>query len=185
MKETRVANRYAKALFDLSIELKQMEKARADMELLYSVCMQNREFVLMLKSPVIKESKKQAILTGIFANKISDLTFKFLKVITHNRREEIIMEIAEQFIKIYKEHMNILPTTLTSAVDLDAETRDKIVKLLGERAHAKIELTEKVDEEIIGGFILEFEDKQYDASTLRQIINLRKEFDINLYVKGF
>ena len=185
MKETRVANRYAKALFDLSIELKQLEQTRSDMELINSVCEQNREFVLMLKSPVIKENKKQAILSDIFAGKISDLTFKFLKVITHNRREDIIMEIAVQFIKIYKEFKNILPTLLTSAVELDAETRDKIVTLLGERANATIELTEAVDESIIGGFILEFEDRQYDASILRQIKNLQKEFDINLYIKGF
>jgi F-type H+-transporting ATPase subunit delta len=185
MKETRVANRYAKALFDLSIELKQLELIRADMELLHTVCEQNREFVLMLKSPVIKESKKQAILTGIFAGKISDLTFKFLKVITHNRREDIIMEISVQFIKIYKEYKKILPTLLTSAIQLDAETRDEIVTLLAERANATIELTEEVDESIIGGFILEFEDKQYDASVLRQIKNLQKEFDINLYIKGF
>jgi F-type H+-transporting ATPase subunit delta len=95
------------------------------------------------------------------------------------------MEISEQFIKIYKEFMNILPTTLTSAVKLDAGTRDKIVTLLGDRTNTEIELSEQIREEIIGGFILEFEDKQYDASVLRKIKNLRKEFDVNLYIKGF
>ncbi len=185
MRETRVANRYAKALFDLAIEMKMLEEIRDDMDLLLTVCRENRDFVLMLKSPVIKEVKKQAIIRGIFENKINDLTFKFLKVITHNRREEVIMEIAQQFIKIYKEFKNILPTTLTSAVKLDAETRDRIVTLLGERTNTEIELTEQVREEIIGGFILEFEDRQYDASILRKIKNLQKEFDVNLYIKGF
>jgi len=185
MRETRVANRYAKAVFDLSIELKQLESAREDMELLYNVCKENHEFVLMLKSPVIKEAKKIAVLKGIFEKKVHDLTYKFLMVITKNRREEIIMEIAQQFIAIYKEYKNILPTLLTSAIQLDAGTRGSIVTLLGDRANATIELTEKIDPEIIGGFILEFEDRQYDASVLRQIKNLRKEFDVNLYKKGF
>ncbi len=185
MRETRVANRYAKALFELSLEMKMLEEIRGDMELLLDVCRENREFVLMLKSPVIKESKKRAILKGIFEKKINDLTYKFLHVITRNRREEVIMEVAEQFIKIYKEFKNILPTTLTSAVKLDAATRDRIVTVLGERTHTEIELSEVVREEIIGGFILEFEDKQYDASVLRKIKNLRKEFDVNLYLKGF
>ena len=185
MKITRVANRYAKALFDLSVELNLLEQVRADMELVLSVCEQNREFVLMLKSPVIKESKKQAILSGIFEKKVHELTYKFIRVITHNKREEIIMEISRQFIRIYKEYKSILPTTLTSAVELDAGTRDQIVTLLSDRAHAQIELTEKVDEKIIGGFILEFDDSQYDASVLRQIKNLEKEFDVNLYIKGF
>jgi F-type H+-transporting ATPase subunit delta len=185
MRETRVANRYANALFEFAIEMKMLEEIRSDMELLLTVCRENREFLLMLKSPVIKEAKKQSILKSIFEGKINDLTFKFLKVITHNRREEVIMEISEQFIKIYKEFMNILPTTLTSAVKLDAGTRDKIVTLLGDRTNTEIELSEQIREEIIGGFILEFEDKQYDASVLRKIKNLRKEFDVNLYIKGF
>ena len=48
-----------------------------------------------------------------------------------------------------------------------------------------IELTEELDEKLIGGFVLSFDDKQLDASILRQIKNLKKEFDINLYIKGF
>ena len=93
--------------------------------------------------------------------------------------EDILMEIAVQYIKIYKEFNNILPTTLTSAIKLDTGTRDKIVQLLGERANAKIELSEEVDEEIIGGFILEFEDKQYDASISNQLNLLLSNFEGN------
>ena len=62
MRETRVANRYAKALFDLSIELKLDKQTIKDIELLHTVCKQNRDFVLMLKSPVIRDVKKMAIL---------------------------------------------------------------------------------------------------------------------------
>lgn len=185
MRETRIANRYAKALFELSLELDHLEHTRVDMELLHSVCKQNREFVLMLKSPVIKETKKQAILRDIFEEKMHTLTYKFLMVITRNKREDILTEIAEQYIKIYKEYKNILPTILTSAVKLDEGTRDKIVKLLSDRANASIELTQKIDEEIIGGFILEFNDQQYDASLQRKIKNLRKDFEVNYYIKGF
>ena len=185
MKETRVAKRYAKALFDLSIELGLLDTVINDIELIHTVCTENRDFVLLLKSPVIKETKKQAILTDIFQKKLHELTYKFLMVITRNRREQIILEISEQFINIFKEFKNILPATLITAVKLDDETRERIVKLSGERTNTTIELTEEVDDEIIGGFILEFEDKQYDASILRKIKNLKKEFDVNLYIKGF
>lgn len=185
MKETRVANRYAKALFEMAIEMKLLDRVKKDIDLVFSVCQQNRDFVLMLKSPVIKETKKQNILKDIFAKHLHELTFKFLLLIARNRREQIIMEIAQQFIVIYKEYKNILPTMLTTAIKLDAETRDSIVSLLGERVKAEIELTEQIEEDIIGGFILEFEDNQYDASVLRKIKKLKHEFDINLYVKGF
>lgn len=185
MRETRIANRYAKALFELSLELDQLDHTRDDMELLHLVCRQNREFVLMLKSPIIKETKKQAILQDIFEKKMHELTYKFLMVITRNKREDILTEIAEQYIKIFKEYKNILPTILTSAVKLDEGTRNKIIQILGDRANATIELTEEIDEEIIGGFILEFADQQYDASLQRKIKNLRKDFEVNYYIKGF
>lgn len=185
MREIRVANRYAKALIELAIEMKLLEQVKADMDLLLQVCDQNREFLLMLKSPVIRDQKKKAILEQIFTGKIQELSLKFMLVITRNRREAVIQEIANQFIVLYREYHRIIPTTLTSAVKLDQATRDKIVGLLAERANATIELTEKIDEEIIGGFILEFESSQYDASLLRKIQNLKKEFDINLYIKGF
>lgn len=185
MRETKVAHRYAKALFDLSIEMNLLEQVFEDVELLLSVCNQNRDFLLMLKSPVIHDKKKQTIMREIFGKKIHELSLRFLMVITRNRRENILDVIAEQFIVIYQKYKNILPTLLTTAVKLDAGTRDKIINLLSERSDATIQLTEEVDEEIIGGFILEFEDMQYDASVQRKIKNLKKEFDINLYIKGF
>lgn len=185
MRETRVANRYAKALFDLAIEMKLLDQIHKDVVLLLSVCKQNRDFMLMLKSPVINDKKKQSIFTEIFGKKVNELTLRFLILITKNRREIILDIVAEQFIIIYQEYKNILPTLLTTAVKLETETRDKIVTLLSDRAEATIDLTEEVDENIIGGFVLEFDEMQYDASVLRKIKNLRKEFDVNLYIKGF
>ena len=68
---------------------------------------------------------------------------------------------------------------------MDEKIKREILGLLKERSGSNIELTENVDEELIGGFMLSFDDKQYDASLQRQIKNLKKEFDINLYSKGF
>ncbi len=185
MKESRLANRYAKALFELALEMNVVEKVYQDAELIYTVCSENREFVLMLRSPVVKEAKKLSILKAIFEKKVHEMTLKFLLIITRNRREMYIMEIAQQFTIIYKKFKNILPATLVTAYEIDAEIRKKIIALLHKNTNAEIELHEEIDKELIGGFILTFDDKQYDATIKRLIGNLHKEFDINLYVKGF
>ncbi len=185
MREYKVAGRYAKALFDLAIEMKVLEKVYADAELIIDVCEENRDFVLLLRSPIIKDVKKLAIIKDIFEKNLNELTYRFLVVITRNKRESIIKEIAERFVDFYKEYKNILPVNLTAAIKLDEETRGKIIELLNTHSDSTIELTEKVDEKLIGGFVLSFDDKQLDASILRQIKNLKKEFDINLYIKGF
>ncbi len=185
MNELKIANRYARALFDLSLELNNLEKVRKDIDLIHNVCLASKDFTVMLRSPVIRADKKSLVIDEIFRKKIEEVTLNFLLIITRNKREILIPEIAIQFIEIYKVHHNIITVNITTAVQLDEGIKTKILTLLEKRANAKIELNEKLDEELIGGFVLSYEDKQYDASILRQIKNLRREFDINLYIKGF
>ncbi|MCF8368102.1 MAG: ATP synthase F1 subunit delta [Bacteroidales bacterium] len=185
MRETRVANRYAKALFELSLEMEILEEIRKDAVLITSVCDQNRDFVAMLNSPVIKDAKKLSILSAIFEKKINKLTYKFLVIITKNKREKLIAEICRQFVIIYREFKNIITAHLETAHEIEPSTRKDLLTLLEDQTKADIELSEEVREELIGGFILSFDNKQYDASIMRQIKNLRKEFDVNLYIKGF
>ena len=185
MNETKIAHRYAKALFDLSLELNTMEKVRLDVNLIQDVCTANKDFVFMLRSPVVRADKKMLVLKEIFKNHLQEITLNFLMIITRNRREKLVPEIATQFIEIYKLYKNIITVEITTATQIDEAVRTKILTLLEKRAKAEIDLKEKVDEDIIGGFVLSFEDKQYDSSILKQIKNLRREFDINLYKKGF
>ena len=185
MIEYRVAGRYAKALIDLAIEMKVLENVYADAELIIDVCEKNKDFVLMLRSPIIKDVKKLAIIKDVFEKNLNELTYRFLVVITRNKRENIIKEIAERFVDYYKEFKNILPVNLTTAVKVDEGTREKIMGLLNKYSDSTIEITENVDEDLIGGFVLSFDNKQFDASLQRQIKNLKKDFNINLYIKGF
>jgi F-type H+-transporting ATPase subunit delta len=165
--------------------MKAVEEVFQDARLIINTCTQNREFVLMLRSPIIKDVKKLAIIREIFEKHLHQLTYKFLEVITRNNREGIITEIAEQIVVLYQEHKNILPIKLTTAVELDDKTKQSILDLLEKRSGSTIELSEEIDENLIGGFVLSLEDRQYDASVLRKIKNLQKEFEVNLYIKGF
>jgi F-type H+-transporting ATPase subunit delta len=185
MNETKIANRYAKALFDLTLEMDVLEKVRQDALLLNEVCNSNKDFVFMLRSPVIRADKKALIISEIFSKHLQEITLNFLLIITRNKREKLIPEIFIQFIEIYKIHKNIITVEITTAAQIDETLRKRILTLLEKRASAQVDLKEKIDEEIIGGFVLSYEDKQYDASIIRQIKNLRREFDINLYIKGF
>lgn len=184
MKETKVAKRYAKALFDLAVEQNILEKIKADALLISNVCVSNHDFMMVLQSPIIKDVKKIIIMNKVFGDKIQKMTMAFLKIITRNKRESIIPETASQFIEIYKEHKNIISAELITAVKLGSEVSDKINSLLKEQTKAEIELNENVDDSLIGGFVLEFDEKQYDASVVKYLHKLRKEFDKNLYTKG-
>jgi len=185
MKDTIIANRYARALFDLALEKDMLETVKGDMELLISTVRQSRDLKRMLKSPVIRTDRKIAIIRELFGKRMDEISLRYIEIITRNGRETFLEGIAAEFITLYRKHMNIIAASLTTAVRVDDDIRNRIVNLLEKETGATIELSEKVDHELIGGFILTFGDKQYDASLKRQIKRLRKEFDINLYIRGF
>ena len=170
-----VASRYAKSLLDLSVEKGQLEAVYADMLQVKDVCENSREFINFLNSPLIKSDKKIATMKAVFDGKFNVITSGFLTIVATKRRESIIPEIAISFIEQYKAHKNILTAVITSASGLDAATRQKALELVKSQLNGEVELVEKIDNTIIGGFVLKIGDKQLDKSVARQLSNLKKE----------
>ena len=184
MRETLLASRYAKSLFDLSIDMKLLEEVYKDVTELLEICQANKDFDQMLKSPVIRQDKKMKVLSVIFRERVQDLTYKFIELLTRNKREKYLAEIARQFILMYKKYHNIVTTYVKTAVSMSKESRDQILGIMGKYTKGNIELIEEVDEKLIGGFVLSFDDMQFDASLAREISRLKSEFEKNLYVRG-
>ncbi len=182
---TIISKRYAKALFDLAIEMKKLERIKDDIELVQSVTKENPEFKRLLKSPIIPVGKKNKIIAAIFKDKLDILTFKFLQLVTRKEREVLLDTICVSFIKIYKEHYNIITIKLTTSEKIDEQSKTELIELLSGDTNKTIDLIEKVDKSLIGGFVLDMDDKKYDASIRHQLDKLKKSFDKNLYVKGF
>ena len=185
MRQTRISIRYAKALFELALEQKCLEQTHQDMILIRNVCSENRDLRLMLTSPVINIDKKQKVLKSIFENKVGNLSLLYLNIITAKRREIFLEPIANQFISVFKDYSGILSLTLTTAIKIDDEEKNKIIELTKSFTKKEIELTEEIKSEIIGGFILKFGQYQYDESIRTKMIKLRREFNINIYEKGY
>jgi F-type H+-transporting ATPase subunit delta len=174
-----VATRYAKSLLQLANEKSALEKVFSDMQLVQSVCAENRDFINFLNSPIIKADKKGAVVKEIFSGKVSDITLGFLTILTQKRRESYMEEIAKAFIAQYKEHKNILTAVITSAAGIDNSVRTKVLELIKQTTKGEVELIEKTNSDLIGGFVLRIGDKQVDASISRKLNELRKTFTIN------
>lgn len=173
MSVTKAAYRYAQALIDLAAEKNTVEEVYGDMNQLASVCEESRDFRALLNSPVIVWHKKQAIFKQLFEKSISEMSMGFMNLIAKNSRENLLPEIAEGYIQLYKKSINIHEVYVTSAVALDQSTKDKIIEKIKAEVNGTIELTETVDPELIGGFIVRMEDKQIDASISSQLADLR------------
>ncbi len=178
-----VGTRYAKSLIDLSIENKQLEETRKDMQLVKQVCNENHDFVVLLNSPVIKIDKKLAVINAVFSGKISKLSLSFLNLLATKRREAYIPEIATAYDEQFKSKKNITTAVIKTATGLDAKLKTRVLEIVKQSVGAgEVELVEKVDASILGGFILSISDKQLDNSVKRKLNDLRKNLSSNKYI---
>jgi len=176
MQGTRVASRYAKAFINLTIEQGLLEQAYKDMQYILQVCKIEHELVVFLKSPVIKTDKKLAVLKELFSGKINKITEAYIHLITNKKREVYLVEIAQEFLNQYKTKKNILTAVITSASGLDDAARKAVINLVKGNGTNEVVLQEKIDTDIIGGFIIRVGDKQVDASISRKLKLLQRSF---------
>lgn len=165
MIETRAASRYAKSLIGLAIEKGVLEQVHEDMQFFTRVCEENRAFLLALSSPVVNHQKKLAILNGIFKTRVSPITFSIFDIITKKNREAILFDIAREFHNQYNQYKNVQPAQVTTTFPLDeklrSEFKQKVIESTGKQ---EVELEEKVDPKLIGGYVLKIGDRQIDES---------------------
>jgi F-type H+-transporting ATPase subunit delta len=183
MLNPRVASRYAKSLIDLSIEKGSLEKVYEDMQYLLAVIKGNRDFANLLSSPIISADKKQAIIEAVTKGNISELTSTFNNLLIRKGREASLVEIAQSFIDQYKKHKQIFTVNLTTASPVSEEVKQEIVnKVKSDTDMKNIELTTKVNEDLIGGFVLQVGDQLIDASVAYDLNSIKKQFLNNDFI---
>jgi F-type H+-transporting ATPase subunit delta len=184
MAQIKVATRYAKSLLSLVAEKGNVEEAFSDIQLVKKTVSENRELLVLIKSPVVNAEKKISILTAIFEKHVSEVTMLFINLITKNRRESALLEIADAFIAQYKVMKGITTAVVTSAAVLTDDAKKKIEEIvLKEVGGGTVELQMEVNPELIGGFILRIGDKQLDTSILSKIGDIRQEFKNNSFAQ--
>jgi F-type H+-transporting ATPase subunit delta len=184
MSVIRIASRYAKSLIELAIESDKLERVKSDMESFKGIIADNRDFYLLLKSPVVPPSKKRAILKDIFEGKFDDLTMAFLNILVAKHREAYLPEVAKEFMLQYKHIMHISSVHLITAEPVGESSISAIRKKLKDAGITddNIEFRSDVDPSIQGGYILEFDGNLIDASIRSKLAELKKEFSENLYI---
>ena len=183
MPNTRLADRYAKSILDLAIEKGELEAVCADMKYLQAVCKVSADFVNLLKSPIVKAEQKNKIINAITDSKVSALTQAFTALMVKKGREASLPEITNAFIAQYNTLKGIHLVTLTTAVEISEALKQSIEqKVKAENNFTTVELTTKVDEKLIGGFVLEFNNNLLDASIARDLKDIKKQFLSNEFV---
>jgi F-type H+-transporting ATPase subunit delta len=183
MPNPRLASRYAKSLLDLAVEKNELEQVYQDMLYLQQLVKVSREFLGLLRSPVVPAERKQHIINAVTAGKISELTAAFTRLLVLKTREENLPEIIDSFVQQYKQKKNIHTVKLTTAVPVSEEVKQSIVSRVRETTNMQlIELETTVDPDLIGGFVLQAGDKLVDASIAHSLKEVSRQFENNDFI---
>jgi F-type H+-transporting ATPase subunit delta len=172
----RVARRYAEAALELAEEQKQGERLAEDLELVRKAMRESREFLALLKSPVISKEKKRAVFTAAFKSRISALSFNFLNMILDKGREDVLGDIIGEYFKLRDDRLGIVTLDVRAATELSKSQQQTIVQRFEEITQKKIRVSFSIDKQLKGGFIARVGDTVYDGSVRRQLELLRDRF---------
>ncbi len=174
MNDSKISVRYSRALFESAIQRKVLDNIHDDM-LFISEVSSDPEVKEILASPVIKPSKKLEILHAIFGKNVNALTMSLIELVVKSGREKFLPAIARVFINETLKHKGITRVILTTAVKVDQPVKEQISAMIAGAFNTKVELTEVVDSEIIGGFILRIGDSYLDSSVKNKLHRIENE----------
>lgn len=183
MLNPRVASRYAKSLLDLALEKGSLENVYSDMLYLQRLTKESRDFLNLLRSPVVKADVKVRTINAVTAGNVSPLTSAFIQLLATKAREAVLPEMITSFIQQYKDYKGIQVVKLTTAVPISDAAKQRIIDRVKETGgFAHLELEEVVNPAIIGGFVLQAGDKLIDASVAYDLKNISRQFENNDFI---
>lgn len=168
-----IGYRYAKALIDLAQEQGALEEVYKDMKFFETICEENDEFRKVMANPIVRHDKKQGILKNIFENRVSNVTFSIFNVLTKKNREQLLFPIAQEFQKLYDQIKGIQKVQISTPAPLTESQKAEFSKIIAESLNKTVEITEKIDESLIGGYVLQVGDTQIDTSVKHKLNQLK------------
>ena len=172
--QSRAAIRYAKAIYEIADEENFIEEIFNDMIRINKLNRDSSDFKNLLSNSIIDNfDKKKAILSLLEKN--NPTTEKLLDLLIHNKRVAIISDIASSFVQLYNKNNNIKEAIIITASPIDKDLEKKILSQIKIPAAKSITLTNLIDSSIIGGFIIRYDGKEYNASIKQNLKNLKTE----------
>lgn len=185
MSASRLSIRYAKALLGLAVEQNQLEELTADVRQLEALVAGSPELRMLLSSPIIQPNKKRPILASVFQDRFHPMLWTFMDILLRKHREMHLVDMGKAFLTLYNERKNITRVNIATASPVGEDTLQAIAGSLRSADGGGIELTSQVDEDLIGGYVIQYGGQRYDASVARNLKRLRKAFDDNAYIRKF
>ena len=164
---------YAEALFDVAKDKGKLDAVRDELAQFVDAVDGNRELQVFFFSPYFSSAEKVAGLKSAISDADAEL-INFLELLIEKQRMPEIFRIRRQLDELWKQENRRIDVTVTSAVTLEPSVVEKVGEEIERQTGQKVELSSRVDAEILGGIVLQVGNKVLDASIRSRLEKLRK-----------
>jgi ATP synthase F1 delta subunit len=169
-----IAEVYARALFEVAKERDILDEIHDELGAFTTALEENRELAVFFFSPYFSsEEKKNGLERAVTG--ANPVFMNFLETLLERHRMPVIFRMRARFEQLWDEENKLLPVEITSSVQLDKEIVAQIGDRIGEQTGQKVELSSKVDPEILGGLVVRVGNFVLDASIRNRLNQLRKQ----------
>ena len=169
-----IANVYARSLFEVAMEHDKLDDVKDQIDQFTEELDTNRELQVFFFSPYFSSAEKKDGISKVVENG-DEHVIRFLELLAERHRMPALFRIRKEFVRLWAEENQLLPVTITSAVELDEDTVKDLAKRIEDQTGRKIELTTNVDPDLIGGLQMRVGNMVYDASIRSRLEKLRRE----------
>ena len=171
---SRAAIRYSKAIFQIAKESNNLPNIKDDMDSIISAHESSEDFKKLINNTLINYSDRKEILSTVIS-KINEKTNNLIDLLITNKRLSILYDIAHGFNDIYNRENNIERATVITATPISDKIKTQVLKKLQKLSNKSVEIENIIDETILGGFILRYENREYNASFSQRLSKLKSE----------
>ena len=170
-----VSNRYASSLFEIAKEENILSEIFSDLSDISKIFEQNKELYNVLSAPNINDTDKIAIFEKLFKGKIQAILYNFIAILIDKKRIDLFFDIKNEFVEIYNQDKNIIKANVTTAIEMDDDLKVKVLEKIKAITKKEVVMQYVIDESIIGGIIIKYDNTLIDDSVQTKLLNLNKQ----------
>jgi F-type H+-transporting ATPase subunit delta len=165
---------YARALFEVAKEHELLDEVRDDLSEFAQALTDTRELAVFFFSPYFSTEEKKDGLKRVVTG-AEPVFMNFLEALIERHRMPAVFRIRDDYQALWEDERRLLSVEVTSAIELDKATVSSIGDRIGEQTKRTVELSSKVDPDILGGIVLRVGNVILDASIRSRLEQLRKQ----------
>ena len=168
-----IATVYARSLFEVAKEQGKLDEVREQLGQLADAVAEDRELQVFFFSPYFSPAEKKDGLEKAVSD-ADPIVLNFLGLLIDNHRMPALLRVRRAYDRLWERENDLLPVEVRSAVELDEDTVRQIGDRIGEQTGRKVELSAKVDPDLLGGIVVRVGNSIIDASIRNRLNQLRR-----------